>query len=281
MMRAASGWRKAILATAFATLAAGCWISIDRHPEVLVNLAFWPVAALALFAIPLSTAVNAFETVIAGRVIGVKIPFPAALEITIIGSAANMLPLPGGSVVRVAGLKAHGGRLGAGVRATVLLALVWAGVAFAVAGGALWALGQNGFWFAAVGGALLVGGLGAIGWETGGLRVPLMALAQKAALVVLDGVRLHLALLAIGVVSGGMEALVLASSSVVGSAVSVVPAGLGVREAAAAYLAGLAGLEMEFGFLASMADRIVAFALLALAAGVLLRRLGGGLVGDD
>lgn len=54
---------------------------------------------------------NAVEFGILARLGRVQIPIAKALEITVLGSAANMLPLPGSTLVRVVALKAAGSTL--------------------------------------------------------------------------------------------------------------------------------------------------------------------------
>ena len=60
----------------------------------------------------------------------------------------------------------------------------------------------------------------------------------KFGLVLIDSTRIYLCLLILGVDGSFIQASVLSVSSVVGAAVSIVPAGLGIREAVAALLNG-------------------------------------------
>jgi uncharacterized membrane protein YbhN (UPF0104 family) len=61
--------------------------------------------------------------------------------------------------------------------------------------------------------------------------------------------------------------------SVVGSAVSIVPAGLGIRELVSAGLAPVIGIEASAGFLSAAVSRVLEVVVLVPLALVLARRL--------
>ena len=60
-----------------------------------------------------------------------------ALEVTIYTSAANMLPIPGGVITRLGGMRARGVGMKQGSWMVLLFAGVWAGAAFLLSGFAI------------------------------------------------------------------------------------------------------------------------------------------------
>ena len=86
---------------------------------------------------------------------------------------------------------------------------------------------------------------------------------------------MYLALYALGFDVKPAQALVLVVAGALGSAVSIMPAGLGVREALAALVAPFAVLAASTGFLAAALGRMVDLAVVGpLAACLAMRRNG-------
>ncbi|MDN3720576.1 hypothetical protein QW131_18280 [Roseibium salinum] len=128
-------WRRAILIIAALGFVAGIGLSMRAQPGLLSNLDWRPVLCLILIGIPVTVVLNTLEFRATARLIGRSFTFARAAETTIIGGVANMLPLPGGAIVRVAALRASGSSYKEGSLAIVLVAFIWIGVSFAYAGG--------------------------------------------------------------------------------------------------------------------------------------------------
>jgi uncharacterized membrane protein YbhN (UPF0104 family) len=271
-------WRRIILLVAAFWFAAGVALSFHAKPDTFSNLQWQPVLWLVIIAIPLTLALNAYEFVLSAQLIGQQIGFRSALETTIIGGVANMLPLPGGIMVRVAALKAAGASLKHST-STILFSntLLWFGVAFTYAGAWIGALGS--MW---VGTAFLATGLSILTisfvatlsllkeW-----RITMRLTATKIGLVVTDAARIYLCFWALTAVSSFAQASVLTASSVIGSAISIVPAGLGIRESVAALMAPVVGLAASSAFLATSLNRLVGLAIIAPVAAYLAVRQSG------
>lgn len=247
-----------ILGAAVLFLVVGVALALDRNPEVLNNLDWRPALLLVLVAVPATMALNAYEFVLTGRLVGREIGVPAAVEVTIIGAAANLLPLPGATLVRVAALKAAGAGYGEGTKVTLLVAGLWAGVAFLFAGAWMLRLGVG-----AIAAAFVVAGflvwLGCLGYgvrQSRGVGLPVALSLAKLAMVTVEAARMFLCLGALGLAVKFGQAAALAVAGVVGNAVSVVPAGLGVREAVSAGLGPLVGLGAGVAFLAATLNRL-------------------------
>ena len=256
----------AAAAVLFAGGALASWFTLDLRIDKLHAL---PLAAIALIGVPATVGLNSLETRLSAHALGRRFAWRSALLITIYASAANMLPLPGGAMVRVAALRAAGAGWGCSSGVTVAIALVWLGAAFGLSAaflaGAQPALAAS---FMLAGTAALTAGLGWLralsrGWSAG-MRV----LAVKLAGIAVTLGRVWLALAALGVAASLAQVSVFAVAAVLGSAVSIVPAGLGVREAVSAGLAPAVALAPAAAFLAAAVNRLVGTGVLAVLAGL-------------
>jgi hypothetical protein len=198
-------------------------------------------------------------------------PWRTSLELTIYTSAANMLPLPGGVVTKLAGMKAHGVSYKAASVVLLLSFIIWGGLAFLYAAAALLALGlaEMALIFAAFGVVLCVIAVLAFarfkqwGWVA-------MVAAMRIASLILETIRYVLALGLVGAAVTYLQASTFVVGSFVGSAVVIAPHGLGVAEAATALLSSFIGLSAGIGFMAAAVTRIARLAGLALIAAAVL-----------
>lgn len=265
--------KRIILGIAALFLLIGTVVSLERNPEVLSNLDWRPLIFLVLVTVPATIALNAITFLLTGRLVGREFGVLAATEISIIGTAANLLPLPGGALVRVAALKAAGTGYGEGTKITLVVAGLWVGVAFLFAGGWMLRLGVGlvAVLFVAIGLAAWLSCFVLVVRRCRGVRLPLSLSLVKVALVTLDATRMFLCLSALGPPPLFDQTAALAVAGVVGNAVSIVPAGLGVREGVSAGLAPLVGLGAGMTFLATALNRLLGLiTVLPIALGLLV-----------
>lgn len=261
--------KRVILLIASGVFLLGLVVAYRNQPLDMDSLSLTPVLIVLLLAMPMTLLLNGVEFFFGVRLLGRAITLRDAMETTIIGAAANMLPLPGSAMVKVARMKGLGVDLRHGVSVTLLLAVIWLGVAFVYAGA--WLVGeQEGY---TVGMAALAGGtvlLLASGLFTlklyGKPGMILRLLSVRILLVALDAGRLFLCLIALGMDGNFMQASVMAVSGVLGSAVSIVPAGLGVRELFAAAIGPVVGIAAAQAYLASALVRFLGLATILPAA---------------
>jgi uncharacterized membrane protein YbhN (UPF0104 family) len=156
----------------------------------------------------------------------------------------------------------------------MFVALIWMGVAFTYSGAWVMTSGETivGGIFTVIGVAILTASFAAARWLLGQWQVPMLILVTKVALVLLDALRIYLCLWALGTAGAFAQASALAISGVLGSAVSIVPAGLGVREGVAAAMAPIVGLAASSAFLAASLNRLLGLATTAPVAMVLAVR---------
>jgi uncharacterized membrane protein YbhN (UPF0104 family) len=262
---------KTILLVAMLVLVAGVALSLRDNPGILSQIDWQALAIVVVIGVPITAVVNAMEFVVSAHMVGVNFPLLRSMKVTIIGSAANMLPLPGATLVRIAALKVSGVGFKKSAAVTLFVAMVWIGSSFFYSGVMLaqfeagplaWGMGLAGF-------ALLI--LSA--WVTKRSDAHVADYGKivvlKFAMVLIDAGRIYLCFLALGFDVAFTQASAFVVSSVLGSAVSVVPAGLGVREVVSAGLAPIVAVAVSAGFLSATLNRIAGLAALLPIAGVL------------
>src|SRR5689334_2214766 len=90
----------------------------------------WELIIVAgLVCVPVITALNAFEYRAMAHFADHHPPALEILQVSIMGSAANLLPVPGAVVVRLANLHKGGVRVTRGLNLTAIIGLTWVGSA--------------------------------------------------------------------------------------------------------------------------------------------------------
>ncbi|MFL0357154.1 hypothetical protein ACI5KX_11835 [Erythrobacter sp. GH1-10] len=217
-------------------------------------------ALLALVLAPLGVLLGALNMVVLARSTNIPMSLRDATYYCVFAQLAEILPIPGGAIVRGGALVARGA--GASMATTLVLtnALLWVGCAALAAGFSLGIASQAGAILGASG-ALGVFLCCAILAKAAGIRWMLAALGIRIAGLVLVGLRLAAAFLALGVAMSLLQAYPFALASILGSASSIAPGGLGISEALAAGMATLSAVTPGAAFLAVAINRIVSFAV--------------------
>ena len=234
------------------------------------------LAWLGLLAAPLSVVYAGQGLVLLARSAGTTMPFGRATAIAAGATLAEVLPLPGGAIVRAGALIQAGAKPARSTMSVLTTAVLWIGLA-AFASGLVLARGwgDGALALAAAGAA---GTIGPLAWlaSSAGWANALGTLTHRLAGLSLLTVRLHLAFLALGSDVAMVEVVPFVLAVIAGSAASIAPAGLGISEALAALLAGTVGIDPASAFLAVAIDRIVLLAASAsaVAVGAARRRQG-------
>lgn len=258
--------RRGALLVAAVVFVVGLVVALDRQPIAWADLAWWPLALLFLIAVPASLLFNCIEFMLSVRLTGSHIDFKNAMETTVIGSAANLLPIPGSALVKVARMKALGVSYRHGLSMTALTAVVWLGTSFLYAGGWLFATDLKPWVPLVVSGAGAVGlmvAVGAAGRVYGRWGTIVLMVLVRLLLVVVDAMRLLLAAWALSLSATFLQTSVLSASSFLGATVSIVPAGLGIRELFAAAIGPAVGVSVGVAYLVTALNRIAGLALVA------------------
>lgn len=251
-------WRTPLILFGVVIFALGGLWSVRALNLRFSDIAFLP--ALLIFAVlaPANTALAAVTLQITGRAIGCVVTFRTAMGVASSATLAELLPLPGGAMVRGAALVQHGATAKDAAWIITLTAILTLGMTVGLAGLALVAYGRT-----TVGGgvclvslvSLLV--LGGIIARRLGRRVLVSMLSIRFATLGLSILRLSAAFATIHQSVTLIEPALLTVSSTLGAAVSIVPAGFGINEVVAGALATLVSVPPSSAFLAVALNRII------------------------
>jgi hypothetical protein len=236
--------------------------AIVRYDRLHLHTDPMLLAVIVVVAPPLIVGLNAVEFILIARLTGHAVTPREAAAVSIGGSMANLLPIPGAAVLRSATLVSAGRTLGSTLQAVVKVGGVWVGVT-AVAYGSVAAPAN-----ALLGGTIAAGGLLVVAGclvmihrqvADPDVAIPLMArvVAVEVGTVALEAVRLLAILHAIGAHAGFQAALALASANVLSNIAGIFPAGLGLREALSAAFGAASGLPAAVAITATVVDRFV------------------------
>jgi hypothetical protein len=233
-----------------------------------------PFVGLVILGAPVSIVLSAIEMHAVSRIAGGPMSWRTCFEVTVYSSAANMLPLPGGAMAKLAAMKSHGVNYRTGSAMVVLSFAVWGSLAFLYSSTALVLLhkGEIALVFAVCSITLL--GLCWVGYSR--FRkwrlVGVLALTRLVSFP-FESLRYLLAFLTVGASISFLQSAIYVVASFIGSAIVFAPTGLGVTEGAAAVLSTIVGASAASGFIAATVGRIARLVgLSVLAGGLLLSR---------
>lgn len=251
----------------------GIYWSLRRNPELLSNVSVYHIFLVFTAGVPITVLLNALRIKLAARLLKQSMPYHRACEITILSMAANLLPLPGGVLVRIAAFKNTDTNYKQSIIVNLVLALLWTSVVIVFAGGAMLLMRASiitGFIF--VCGILLTTCCLILLYRLyGNAPISITLLLLQFGMTGTDAVRLWLCMGAISVASNYLQMAVLTTASVMGSVVSIVPAGLGIREWVAAFLSPIVGIAPEAGFMATSLNRIIGLVSISILAAILIK----------
>ncbi|MFZ9394856.1 MAG: hypothetical protein ACO25F_02195 [Erythrobacter sp.] len=262
-------FRIPLLLLAIAIFVGGVAISVNELSLNPGQIRYGPLAALALIVAPLAIAYSAVNMTLMGKAIGVPIGFASGIRISVFAQVAELLPIPGGAIVRPAALMKGGG---GGLQSTgIVLAFAFLWIAWAAAGGglALWSHDQLGLVLLAVG-LLAILAISYWLWAKYGWNVALAANMLRVLGVLLTVMRIVVAFWVLSLAIGWSDAFGFAFGVVLGSAASIVPAGLGIGESISALIAIPLKVEPAAAFLAVAISRLAGFAVNMLLATIFL-----------
>lgn len=263
----AQAWRLPLTLLGAALFIGGSWLSFRHLGVSPADLRPGPLLA-QLALTPLSLLYGGIGMVLLARGAGLHIPLRRAAAQSSYATLAEILPIPGGALVRAGALMAGGARPAQSWALVLLAAVMW--ISLAALGCGLTLIGHGTFGGSLVAMAGLAGTLASVVGlaRMADWRAALLNLAHRLAGLALLAVRLQLAFLCLGVPLPISDTLPFALANIAGSAASIAPAGLGISESFAAGAAGWVAVAPAAGFLAVGLDRVIllgASALFALA----------------
>jgi hypothetical protein len=233
---------------------------------------FAVIAVLAALAI----VVNGAEYALSARALGGRVSLRDATRVSVLSTAANLLPVPGAAVVKTRALQRRGAKLRIAATLTIAIGVIWVGVAALVAGVLVATTGRDGV-FAAVLTSIgvVVTIIGVVMLVTQKTQISNRVLvgtafAIEVASVGLTGLRFYLVLRAIGFDGSLAQAATLAATAIIASAAGVFPSGLGLRELLSSAVGPAVGLSAAVSTVVAAVERVVSLAVVAVMALVIM-----------
>jgi uncharacterized membrane protein YbhN (UPF0104 family) len=233
----------------------------------------WELIALAgLVGVPVIVVLNALEFRLMAHFAQHHPPLLEIVQITVLGSAANLLPMPGAVMVRLANLRKAGVRVTRGLNLTAIIGLAWLGTAGVIGGVVqLWSHTVFALVALAIGTALLAIGTLML-WRAlePGTRVAgaLELFAIECGFIFMQALRLFLVAAALRFDVSYAQSATLAIATVAAAAIGFLPSGLGAREGIAALLAPVVGFPAAVGLVITAVDRLVSLVVLSFLAAI-------------
>ncbi len=261
-------WRKAVLAFAAIGFTIGCLLSARSLNLTWANLSLCPFLILACVLAPLSILYAAVNMALMARAARVQLPFASSLRVATLAQLAELLPLPGGAIVRGAALTRSGAKVGLSVSSVLSSAVLWLSCSGLAAGIVLHDLGWPA-WILVGGG--LGGTIAASLWlgRLMGWRLTFAALILRIFGLILMGLRLAAAFATLGITVSFAATLPFAFATIAGSAASIAPSGLGISEGLAAMFAHTVAMAPAAGFASVALNRVTGVAVTGIAAAVM------------
>ncbi|MGA9595737.1 MAG: hypothetical protein WBV06_06255 [Acidimicrobiia bacterium] len=262
----------AIAGVALIVVAIVSWQALHLSPSDLR----WGALVASGILVPVSVGLTAAEYRLVAAASGVGANWTESLRITVLGTLANLLPLPGAAALRVNDLVSRAAGARRAAAATIGIGVLWLAWALIVSGLALCFAGSI-----AVGMAMVVAGLAAMAaavligprraarhsrgfWLAMGSGIEIASLATGVA-------RILLTMAALGLDPTVIQAVGLVAAGAIASTVGIVPGGLGVRELVAGVLAPLVGLEVAAAIVTVAIVRVVGLVFSAPIAVLVMR----------
>jgi hypothetical protein len=267
--------RTAILIGAVVFFAGGVAFSAAHFPTHHGHTRWGLLLLVAIFGPMGFTACNVVEYRLTARLAGYSVTWAQGFRIAILGSAANLLPVPGAMLVRTRALAGMGATYGAALGSALTVGLIWLGTASTLTG-----VLQLGGTHRAVG--FVIGGAGIVvlliayrilsrrrsGAE--GARLMIRLVIVEAALTSFAALRLYLVVEGFGFHASAAQAVALSLAGVLATVTGVVPGGLGVREGLSALIGPLVGLSANLSLIAAAFERFVDLLVVGAASIVIL-----------
>lgn len=268
--------RRVLLLSALVVFVVITVISFRALPDDL-EPRWWPVPLVLLVTTPLTVLLNAAEFRAMGTINGYAIRWVPAVRLTVIAGAANLLPLPGGVVIRTQALHQRGSTYRHALAANAAAGMTWLGTGCLIVGGLL-AVDDDlllaAIALTAAGVALLVG-VSAVLRRIDRPRTARnlgQLLVIETCTTIVGGARLFLLFKVLGLDASVAQSIALTASQIIAAAVGVFPAGLGLREVIAGGVGTLVALPASAAVAVTAVDRIATQLVLALLAALLLLR---------
>lgn len=264
-----------LLAVSFVAFVVLAVLAIKNFPDVGTGIRWEILLAAGILGQCASLVFNAGEFAVTARFVGQRVPMHRAMRVTIIGSAANLLPLPGGALVRVQALSADGARYRHSLTAAAAIGVTSVGATFVVVGIANTGTAGTGTVLALVAIGIVVIAIAAAMLRTASDsrragRYSLYFVVVEAGYATMASFRMWGIFQGLGVHVSLPAAFALSGVGSIATAASFFPGELGIKEAIVGLVSPLVGVPVAVGVTGAVVTRLFGFAVLAVAASVLV-----------
>lgn len=250
-----AAWRTPLLAIAALIFVIGSAISLYHLDLSARELRWEPLALLVAVFVPITIAYSALNMMVMAKAADARLMFWQGVRVTAYAQVAELLPVPGGIVVRTAALIRAGGGGRQSAELVLAFSVLWVSCAAAGAGIALAGDKPAGMILGWGGAATTFAVTTWIGLRYGG-AVAFTALMLRLFGIALTAARLATSFAVIGVALPYVSSFTFAFATIAGSAASIAPGGLGIGESLSALLAGSAGVVPAAAFAAAALSRV-------------------------
>lgn len=247
----------------------GLFLSVREVPDILERLRLAPFLVMLAIGAPVHTVFNAWILVQSARYSGNDMRFATAVEVTLLGSAANLLPIPGAILSKVGALKSHGVSAAGITQIIVLTTFIWGALSFFWASGAMALLGEPEIAAALMTVSILLGIATIVCRTRAGRDRALIAIGVGRLLnLPLDAVRYMVLFAVVGSSITFLDGSVFTIAGFVSTASLIFPAGLGVHEATVAILSSVISIDPAIAFLVAVIGRVIYMCGLTITASI-------------
>lgn len=242
----------------------GAWWSWEHTQLTLADLRPLLLALVVALAL-LGAFFSVMEYRLTYRHLVGQVPlWGSCMKVTALGSLANLLPIPGGVIIRLTALKKAGASVSKSSKALASVGLIWLGISLFVTGICLLPhQGVIGLLTISTGTAVYIFAILLTGISAPLNRQILAKLTLLECLVVLNaGLRTYIVLVALGIETTILQGMALVASGSIAVAAGIVPAGLGIRELIAASIGSQVGIGGGAAFLASALNNVISILIL-------------------
>lgn len=264
-------FQRVFLAVAVPAVAVVAFVGFRDLAATDASFDFRMLAIAAVLVIPIGQIVSGLEFQLSASVVGTKVGLVEAVRVATIGSATNLLPLPGSPLVRIAAIKKGGAPTGRASGITVAIGATWLGLGFALAGIGLVTANITLIGGLAAGAGVVITSLSLTAVahlsRSNTVIVLVRVLVIEAVLVAVGALRMWLILKGIGYAASVPDALFLEVSNILATVAGFAPGGVGLRELMAGLTAPLVGIPVTTAVLAAAVNSVMWMAMLAAMAG--------------
>jgi hypothetical protein len=252
-------------------------LAATNFPDVGTGIRWEVLVPVGIIGMALNLVFNALEFDVTARFVGHRVALSRALRVTIVGSAANLLPIPGGALVRTQALTAAGARYRHTITTAAVIGLMSVGVQFVIVGlanvgtagaGVVLVLVAIGVVVTAVAGAVLRTAAD----TRKASRFAVYMLVVEAAYAITAAVRMWLIFVGLGIDVSLPAVFALSGVGSIATAIGFFPGALGIKELLVGLVSPLVGVSVAVGVTGAVVSRLFGFVVLAVASCVIVVR---------